>query len=136
MSGTTKSRVSCANKPFDSDVVPSRSASTSAGGDDKNPPAPSGALASINGRAHTLEALVAKAGFKNIQIEAGPVGLVVYGPTQTSVAQVAAKMAEFAKLFDTHARAEAVCVDADEAPTSRFIATVRFDWNALSQEAA
>jgi histidine ammonia-lyase len=87
-------------------------------------------------RAFTLEALVAKAGFKNIQIEAGQVGLVVYGSTQTSVAQVAAKMAEFARLFDSAARAEAVCVDASEASTSRFIATVRFDWNALSKEAA
>jgi hypothetical protein len=87
-------------------------------------------------RAAAFERLVAQAGYKNIQIEAGSVGLVVYGPTIASVAQVTAQLAGFAKLVDSGARAEDVCIDADEPTTTRFVATVRLDWNRVPESRA
>ncbi len=79
-------------------------------------------------RATAFERLVSQAGYRGIEIEAGAVGLVIYGPTSTSVAQVAEQLAGAARLGDPSARAERVSVEADEPAATRFVSTVHVDW--------
>lgn len=78
-------------------------------------------------RASALEALHRETGLL-VEIEAGPVGLVVYGPSVAAVRAAAVSLVRSARTRDPKAELEPIGDDADEPAETRFYGVVRFDW--------
>lgn len=79
-------------------------------------------------RLSDLESRYAGAGLR-VEIEAGPIGLVVYGPDRSAVSRVAAECVAAARVDgDPLAEIEHIGVDDGEPPPTRWVAVVTFDW--------
>lgn len=86
-------------------------------------------------RALTLEARLAQLGMP-VQVEAGPVGLVVYGASTACVATAAKQLVDWARLVDDGARCDRVAFDGEEPAETRFITTVHVCWARVPSRAA
>jgi hypothetical protein len=94
---------------------------------------PSAASAWRGARLASLEATYLAAGL-TVEIEAGPIGLVIYGAGRQIVATIARKLVESARAKDPRAEVEYVGTDEKEPSETRWHAVVTFDWS--TQEAA
>ncbi len=65
------------------------------------------------------------------EIEAGPVGLVVYASTARDASVVADNVVKCLKPRDPNVSREDVVHDKDEGFATRFICTVRIDWDRI-----
>ena len=81
-------------------------------------------------RMTALEERYAEAGLP-VEIEAGPVGVVVYGPARRVVESVCRALVETVRDVDTHAVIDGGGEDRDESSATRFWAVVTFDWNKI-----
>lgn len=87
-------------------------------------------------RARTFESRLSALGVHGLEIEVGPVGFVIYGPSFSEVARGAALVAAWARLIDTSVRLDRVAVDVDEPAETRFVTTVHFAWDLVQSRAA
>lgn len=74
-----------------------------------------------------LQKLYAAAGFP-VEIEAGNVGLVVYGPSPNTVRTVAENLIRSIRDRDPKVRRDEPSACQDEPPTTAYVCTVQFDW--------
>lgn len=70
------------------------------------------------------------------EIEAGPVGLVVYGPTSATVNAVTKSLARGPRTLGVAVRTSPAAADADEPEATRWWGTVEFDWDAMPSSAS
>ena len=90
--------------------------------------APSGTSALRAVRLTDLEMSYGRRGLV-VEIEAGPIGLVIYGESRATVFVVAHESARAARRCgDARAEVEHVGIDADEPAATRWLACVTLDW--------
>ena len=82
-----------------------------------------------------LAALYARAGMP-IEIEAGPVGLVVYGPSPAIVRKAAQSLASTPRVLGADVAVGPITVEPDEPKATRFWTTVEFDWSVIETRGA
>lgn len=79
--------------------------------------------------------MFAKAGL-HVEIEGGPVGVVIYGPSRAVVAKVSNHMLGAVRTRDPLASVEKIVEDRDESPATRFVTTLSFDWQVFNSSRA
>lgn len=80
--------------------------------------------------AKRLAALYTRAGLP-VEVEAGPVGLVVYGSDAATVRRVAQSLASTPRVLGGEVTVGPITVDQDEPEATRFWTTVEFDWSVI-----
>lgn len=78
----------------------------------------------------TLEAMYLAAGLP-CELDAGPVGIVVYAATPAIVSAVANGLAKAPRSLGVWVRVEDPCFEPDENPATAYVAAVCFDWDAM-----
>lgn len=92
-------------------------------------------LALFGGRAPNLERVHRDAGLP-VEIETGPIGIVVYGPSSSVVWRCAKGLLATVQERDPRGEIEAVDQDHDEPIATRWHAVVRFEWSRLEEGVA
>jgi hypothetical protein len=87
-------------------------------------------LGSFPARATAIEALHRKAGLA-VELEPGPVGMVVYGPSKATVLASARSLLASARAKDAKASIESIDFERDELPETCWVAVVSFDWETF-----
>lgn len=80
--------------------------------------------------ARDLEALYARAGMP-CDIDAGPVGLVVYAATPAAAERAAESLANAPRSLGVPVTVEPAVFERDESAATAWVATVRFDWTRM-----
>ena len=83
-------------------------------------------------RAAAIEAIHRSAGLP-VEIEAGPVGFMVYGPSARTVMDSARALMRAIRQFDAAVLVDPVATEPDERPETRVFTSVRFDWSKVEQ---
>lgn len=81
-----------------------------------------------------LQALYAASGMP-VEIEIGPVGVVVYAASPAMAARAAESLADAPRTLGVFVTVEAPVFERDEPAATAWIATVRFDWNRMPEAA-
>jgi len=66
-----------------------------------------------------------------VEVEAGPIGVVVYGASKHVVSTVATHLAESARARDPRAEVEFIGTDEGEPAETRWHAVVTFNWATM-----
>lgn len=78
-----------------------------------------------------LAALFAKHGL-GCEIEAGPVGVVVYAASKAACASITRSLRETLRTYGVKAVAEVPVFERDEPAETAYVAAVRFDWTKFN----
>lgn len=67
----------------------------------------------------------------HVEVEAGPIGLIIYGDSQEAVTKVAKVVVASAHRVDKRAEVEHVGIDRAEPAKTQWHAVVTFDWSKM-----